>query len=618
MMLAGALCVRAAAPKVAVVPAPVSVQTFKGFGPKLKLKHGSDLNAADSRVSVRDIEGRPGEYTLEITADSVLIGAADPQARAHAAATLTQLQAANKGRLPRLKINDYPRWQHRGLMLDCSRHFWTVEQIKQLLRAAALLKLNVLHLHLTDSQGWRLGMDKHPDVAVKGTYYYDFPDRCGQYYTPAQLKDLVAYAQGLGIEIIPEVDMPGHCLGLLAARPELSCNGGEFEVYQDERAQSARKRMGENMVCVGNEAVYDFVADVLDQLADIFPSPYIHMGGDEVSTLVWAKCPKCQALYNRQGMTRQIELQDYFTRRVGQMVAERGKRMLGWEEINQRHAATPRDIITIWDGDPGQILDSAAARNVDVIMCPKDPCYFDYGYTRNPSAKVYAWDPTCGRTDSLTLSHIRGGQACLWTEFVPDRALMNQMYFPRLCALAERLWSPATQTDFADYSRRMEVLKPQLTALGIAMADPSSDSRGWFKAREHRAADVKPVLPATVETNMYNIKYYEPIYAFDGDTATYYSSPYSHLPGDSLTVRLAEPRQVRSIEVLSDRGVDGFGSEAELLVSADGINFDTVGRADGHGQMRADFDRPRTLRAVQLRLVTTKSSRLVIKEIVLK
>lgn len=612
-----AACARrtAAAPLAAVVPAPARIALGTGYGPAVSLT--DPLYPRSSRVEFRQIAGAPETYTLDITADSVLIGVTDDKSRARATATLSQLAAANNGRLPQVSIQDSPRWQHRGLMIDCSRHFWTVEQLETLIQAAWLLKLNVVHLHLTDSQGWRLYMDKHPDVAVKGTYYYDFPDRSGRYYTPEQLRDLVAYAAARGIDIIPEVDMPGHCLALLAARPDLSCNGGEFEAYQDEREQSARKRMGENMLCVGNEATYDFVADVIDQLVDIFPSQYIHMGGDEVSTLVWAKCPKCRALYDREGMTDLHSLQDHFTRRVGEMVAARGRTMVGWEEINERGAAAPGSLLTIWQGKPGEVLDKAVERGLDAVMCPKDPCYFDYGYTRNPSRKVYDWDPTCGRSDSLTLSRIRGGQACLWTEFVPDERLMHEMYFPRLCALAERLWSPAAQTDYDDYLRRMAVLKPQLEAMGVRVFGGERPGEGWFDPKTRNAADAVTPVPARVETNMYHIKGYEPAYAFDGDTTTYYMSPYSHLVNDSLTVRFERPTEVGGVRVLADRGVDGLGDGAVLLVSEDGSGFTPVAEADAEGQMQVVCDRPRTLRAVQLRLTKTKVSRLVVREIML-
>jgi len=629
-----------------IVPAPVAMTTEAGAGMRvadITTVYAADSTlvpvcgafivdaaptasaiVADHRKGARlivELQGgwRPEQYSLEMGTDSIVVRAADCQGAAHALATLRQLMGANAGtRLPRMSVTDYPRWSHRGVMIDCSRHFRTPDELKHVISAMAMIKLNVLHLHLTDNQGWRLYLDKHPAVTDAGTYYYDFPERSGKYYTPDELKELVAYASARGIEIIPEVDMPGHCLALLAARPDLSCRGGEFEIYQDEREQKDRKRLGENMVCVGNEAVFDFIGDMLDDLVEIFPSAYIHMGGDEVSTHVWQTCPRCRALFRKEGMKDYVELQDYFTRRVGQMVRDRGRVMIGWEEINDRGAALDDNLITIWQGSPMEILDKAVQRGINVIMCPKDPCYFDYSYTRNPSKKIYEWDPTYGHSDSLTISHIRGGQACLWTEFVPTATDMQQMLFPRLCALSEVLWSPAETRDWDDYLRRMAVIEPQLTRMGIATFDGENPDAPWFHAGEYHAADVTMPIPAAIETNMYCIAGYEKEFAFDGDTTTFYSSPYSHVPGDYLTIRLDSIHELTSIRVIADRSRDYFTDGAELRVSSDGNDFETVAVPDSCGQLQVSFSAPRRISDVKIELTKSKNSRLTIKEIELK
>lgn len=629
-----------------IVPAPVAMTVGSGHGPyvaDITTVYAADsslvpvcgafiLDAApvvdaimtDTRSGASvivdiDPDFRPEQYTFDACRDSVVIRAADTAGAAHGLASLRQLVEANAdGCVPMVSITDYPRWGYRGAMIDCSRHFWTVDELESIIGAMALVKLNVLHLHLSDNQGWRLYMEKHPDITEAGTYYYDFPDRSGEYYTPADLKELVEYAAVRGIEIIPEIDMPGHCLALLAARPELSCRGGEFEAYPDEREQKDRKRLGENMVCVGNEAVFGFVADLLDQLVEIFPSKYIHLGGDEVSTRIWQTCPKCRALFRKEGMKDYVELQDYFTRRVSRMVSDRGRIMIGWEEINDRGAAAADNLITIWQGNPTGILDKAVERGIDVIMCPKDPCYFDFGYTRNPSRKVYEWDPAYGRTDSLTLSHIRGGQACLWTEFVPEVADLQQMLFPRLCAMAEVLWSPDSVRDWSGYRQRMQTLMPQLAAIGVATFDRENPDEPWFRAADHSAADVTPAIPARIETNMYSIKGYEKEFAFDGDTTTFYSSPYSHLPGDYMTIRLDSVRELTGIRVLADLSRNFFTDGAELSVSAGGDMFEVVAVPDSCGQLSAAFDSPRKVEAVKIELTKSKNSRLTIKEIELK
>ena len=573
---------------------------------------------ASVRVYACDTFAVAGSYSLAVSRDGMAVRAADASGAANALATVRQLLMSADAGLPSMVINDSPRFVHRGVMVDSSRHFWTVDELKSLLSTMALFKLNVLHLHLTDNQGWRLFMDKYPEVTDRGTYYYDFPERSGQFYRPDELKELVGYASARGIEIVPEVDMPGHCLALLAAKPEFSCRGGEFETYPDEREQKDRKRLGENMVCVANEAVFSFIGDLLDELVEIFPGKYIHMGGDEVATGIWETCPKCQSLYRRSGMTDYKQLQDYFTRRVSKMVSERGKVMMGWEEINDRGAADGSDVLTVWQGSPPKVLDKALERGLDVVMCPKDPCYFDYSYTRNPSHKVYAWDPACGRTDSLAAVHIRGGQACLWTEFIPTFADVQSMLFPRLCALAEVLWTPDSLRDWDSYQDRMAALKPQLQHMGVNIFDGETPELDWFHAADFSAADAEPALPATVETNMYCIKGYEKEYAFDGNPVTFYSSPYSHIPGDYFTVRLDSVHQFTSINVLSDDSRDHFTDGAELSVSADGVTFEKVAVPDDKGRLHVEFDGPRSVKAVKMELTKSKNSRLNIREIEMK
>lgn len=577
-----------------------------------------DGENAAVRVYMCDTLSQSGAYTLEVSSDNIEVLAADAGGASSGLATVRQLLMTCPDRIPSLRMKDYPRFGYRGVMIDVSRHFLPVDELKRLAGAMSLFKFNVLHLHLSDSQGWRMWLDSHPEVAVRGTDYYDFPEMSGKFYTHADLEGLVAYASARGVEIIPEIDMPGHCLALLASHPELSCRGGEFEPYPDEREQKDRRRLGENMLCVANEAVYDFVGDVLDELVSVFPSRYIHMGGDEVSTHVWETCPKCQALYHREEMRDQSALQDYFTRRVGRMVSDRGRVMVGWEEINDRGAALDGNIITIWQGDPVAVLDKAVARGLDVVMCPKDPCYFDYSYTRNPSRKVYEWDPVCGRTDSLSLSHIMGGQACLWTEFVPAAADMHEMLFPRLCALAEVLWSPAGRRDWSSYCSRMDALSAGLSDMGISMYEGENPDDSWFRAAEHCADSVTLAFPAVIETNMHSIRKYEKEYAFDGDTTTFYSSPYSHLPGDYLCVTLDSVMTLSSVRVIADRSRCYFTDGAELRVSADGESYETVAVPDSAGQLDARFEEPRKVKSVKIELTKTKNSRLTIKEIVLE
>ena len=252
------------------------------------VQKSSNLNVAltteDASVVLTENTSLPVEtYALTITKNGIQLQASDLAGISNALTSLHQLiLTAKDGKIPMLNIQDKPLYGYRGLMLDCSRHFWTVDELKESIDQMDFFKFNTLHLHLTDNQAWRMAVDKYPSLTQEGTYYYDYPEMSGKYYTKEDLKEIVRYAANRGIEIIPEIDLPGHSTALLAALPELSCKGGKFETYPEERPWSKRKRADENMICVGNPKSYEFAADIIDALAEIFPSKYIHFGGDEV------------------------------------------------------------------------------------------------------------------------------------------------------------------------------------------------------------------------------------------------------------------------------------------------------------------------------------------------
>ena len=327
-------------------------ETAKAFTELVQKTTGVSLTISDIDAPlslVKNDKLTEEAYTLEIERGRIVLEANDAQGISNALATLHQLiLTAKDNKLPIINIQDKPRFGYRGLMLDCSRHFWTVDELKETLSQMAFFKLNKLQMHLTDNNAWRLAMDQYPELTAKGTYYSDFPDLSGKYYSTNDLKEIVKYAQALGIEIIPEVDLPGHAIALLAAMPQLSCKGGTFEAYPEELPLNQRKRGNENMLCIGNPESIRFAQEVVDALIQIFPSKYIHLGGDEVPTAIWEKCPKCQALYKKEGMKEPGELQDYFTRKMSEYIRSKGKIMVGWDEINDRHAATPEDMLTVW------------------------------------------------------------------------------------------------------------------------------------------------------------------------------------------------------------------------------------------------------------------------------
>ena len=571
----------------------------------------STPDSATLRV-MHDTSLAPEAYRLCIADTCVSIDAASVKGLNWAMSQLALLVSSGRA-LPQATIYGNPRFGHRGLMIDCSRHFRTIAELESAIDAMNLLRLNVLHLHLTDNQGWRLALDKYPEVARRGTYYKDFPELSGKYYTADQLRGLVAYASARGIDIIPEVDMPGHCLALLASMPELSCRGGEFEPFAEEQPQNERKRAWENMLCVGNERVYDIVEVVVAQLADIFPSRYIHLGGDEVSTVRWKECKRCQALYRREHMTDLHQLQDYFTRRAGEIVRRHGRLLMGWDEINDRAAADRSDVVTIWQRDAAERSAKALERGMQVVLCPKDPCYFDFGYARNPTRKVFEWQPLKGiPADRQSL--VKGGQACLWTEFVPTMSDVNHMLYPRLCALADVLWTGGggNYAQFAD-SLKATVL-PMLAHTGVVAYAENLANTTIFNAEGSRP-HLKP--GATIDTDMPAVKFYDKEYAFDGDETTFFSTPYSDLKGEHFTVQLDQPVTTRRVAVVFDVSKE-FPHGATLETSADGLNFAKVAQVTPDGQLEARFRSRRKVKALRLVLTREQSNRLSIREFYFK
>lgn len=553
-------------------------------------------------------------YKLEITTSGVTIEASDLQGLNHALSTLQQLVlTATNEKLPVLTINDKPRFGYRGLMLDCSRHFWTIDNLKETIDQMAFFKLNTLHMHLTDNNAWRLAMDKYPQLTEKGTYYYDYPEMSGKYYSKPELKELVQYALERGVEIIPEVDLPGHSTALLAALPQLSCNGGTFEAYPEERPYSKRKRGAENMICIGNPESLKFVEDVVNELTEIFPSQYIHLGGDEVPTHIWEKCPKCQALYKREKMKHPGELQDYFTRKVSEIIRAKGKTMIGWDEINDRDAATPEDMLTVWrdKGTPNQL--KALERNIPVIMCPQHGCYFDWGYAGNSTRKVYEWDPVPENIGADKLPLIKGGQAALWTERISTQDRVEWMLYPRICALAEVFWSPKENRNWDDFYQRITLYYPIMEKLGINYYEDDALNEKEFVPSEEKPALIRH---AFIETNIPGSPLYHAEYAFDGKTNTFFWGGVSVGKEHYFSIILGEPTKVDEINVITGDSKD-YITKADLLISTDGNTFEKVGQFNDLGEASAKLD-GKTIKAVKIQVTEQHTCWPIIKEIILK
>ena len=341
--------------------------------------------------------------------------------------------------------------------LDCSRHFFSVQEVKKYLDVMALHKMNRFHWHLTDDQGWRVEIKKYPKLTEIGAFRngtvikkdWNSNDgiRYGGYYTQEQMKDIVAYADKLGITVIPEIDLPGHMMGALAAYPELGCTGGPYEVW-------TRWGVSGQVLCPGKEAMFTFLEDVFTELMEIFPSEYIHIGGDECPKEEWEKCPECQArikelgLKDSNGQTAEQYLQSYVTARVQKFLNDHGRKIIGWDEILEGELAKGATVMS-WRGVKGGI--QASSMGFDVIMTPNTYCYFDHLQSQDldkepfsiggdlPLEKVYSYDPLEG-LDGQQQKHILGVQANLWTEYIATPEHLEYMQLPRLDALSEVQW----------------------------------------------------------------------------------------------------------------------------------------------------------------------------------
>ena len=381
--------------------------------------------------------------------------------------------------LPAATINDYPRFAYRGMMLDVSRHFFPVDSVKTYLDILALHNQNTFHWHLSDDQGWRIEIKKYPELTQIGSKRketvighnsgtYDGKEY-GGFYTQDQIRDVINYAAERHITIIPEIDMPGHQLAALATYPELGCTGGPYDVW-------GQWGVADDVICAGNEKSMQFLEDVLSEVIDLFPSEYIHVGGDEAGKSAWKKCPKCQALMKEKGMKNVDELQSYMIHRAEEFLNSKDRKLIGWDEILEGGLA-PEATVMSWRGEDGGI--KSARMGHDVVMTPGNYMYLDFyqadpktqpyaigGYT--PIKKVYSYDPV--PADSLTAEecrHILGVQANTWTEYIQTPEHLEYMMFPRALAVAEIGWTPQELRTWEDFKLRMNAHISKLQGMGI-------------------------------------------------------------------------------------------------------------------------------------------------------
>lgn len=467
--------------QIQLIPEPFEMTQSNGMfkiGHAMLVGAGSASNKVNFQVDPNASDIPDEGYRLEVDGAGVRLVAKTETGLFYGKQTLLQLLTPDG--LPYVKINDHPRFPYRGLHLDVSRHFFDKEEVKKLMNVMSYYKLNTLHLHLTDAGGWRLQIDKYPKLTQEGAFrtqsdwrewWDNGKDRqyvkegtegaYGGYYTKDDIRELVAYAAEKHITIIPEIEFPAHSDEVFVAYPELCCagkshTGGDF--------------------CIGNPKTFEFMENVLSEIIELFPSEYIHIGGDEAAKNTWKTCPKCQALMKKEKLANVDELQSYMIHKAEEFLNSKGRRLIGWDEILEGGLA-PEATVMSWRGEAAGF--KSARMGHDVIMTPGNYMYFDFyqadprhqpvaigGYT--PIRKVYSYNPI--PQDSLTAEeakHFLGVQANTWTEYIPTPEHLEYMMFPRALAVAEIGWTPQEKRDWQDFKPRVNAHIPVLQRMGL-------------------------------------------------------------------------------------------------------------------------------------------------------
>lgn len=529
-----------AQPSVHIIPQPVSLRVKEGsftidsrtrlelratgkqaaeavrfFSNYVKQVSGISLGNSSAKPTSHVIQcsivptSRLGEegYTISVNPATILVQANDAKGLFYAVQSLIQtlpfIRTNEPLQVPCMEIEDYPRFKWRGLMLDVSRHFFAPELVKEFIDLLASYKMNVFHWHLVDGAGWRLEIKKYPKLTQLAAWRVDDGDKSwnwseiqfnadrnkatyGGYYTQEQVKEIVAYAQARNVTIVPEIEMPGHSEAAMAAYPELSCTpkstfGQQGNFYgRDVQAN----------YCAGNDSVFIFLQNVLQEVMALFPSTYIHIGGDEVDKSSWKTCPKCQQRMRTEGLKNEEELQSYFIRRMEKYVVSKNRKLIGWDEILEGGLA-PEATVMSWRGETGGI--KAARMQHNVVMTPGTPCYFDH-YQGDPQTeplafggfntlrKVYNYEPIPAELKNADTSYVLGAQANLWTEYIPTFEQAEYMILPRLLALAEVVWTPKAQKTWEGFNER---LQPHLAGFR---------QRGLHYSKGNFKVDIKPLI----------------------------------------------------------------------------------------------------------------------------
>ena len=455
------------------------------FGMKLKVVSEKPAGKSFIEFAQANMDAASGEgYKMNISAKSISIYGDGEAGVFYGMQSLIQLLPIEKSKEIKIQccaIADYPQYKWRGMHLDVCRHFFTKDEVKKYLDYLALYKFNTFHWHLTEDQGWRIEIKKYPKLTEIGSQRKEtvigkqsdtakFDGKpYGGFYTQEDVKEIIAYAEAKHITVIPEIEMPGHSLAALSAYPQFSCTGGPF-------TPATIWGVFEDVYCAGNDSTFDFLENILSEVCGLFPGKYIHIGGDECPKERWKKCVKCQKRMKDENLKDEHELQSYFISRIEKFLNAKGKQIIGWDEILEGGLA-PNAAVMSWRGTDGGI--AAAKQKHFVVMTPGKPCYFDHyqakdrskeplaigGY--NPLENVYAYEPTPAELAADETKYIMGAQGNVWTEYIPVFSQVEYMSVPRMCALAEVLWTSPAKKNYADFTSRLIIHTGLLNRMGV-------------------------------------------------------------------------------------------------------------------------------------------------------
>jgi len=557
------------------------LRTSTGFPFKVRNKV-QEKNVIELRID-GEINENPEAYELVVNDDKVILTGSTIRGLILGTQSIRQLLPKevelNKSSItnwiiPNVLINDEPRFAWRGMHLDVSRHFFSKEYIKRFLDYMALYKMNTFHWHLTDDQGWRIEIKKYPELTAKGAFreennqdkecnkrakenadfvitpefYQELDGKMvyGGFYTQEDIREIVAYASARNIMVVPEIDMPGHFKAAIDNYSDVSCFGKPDWGHTFS-----------SPLCAGNEKAYKLVEDILTEVMELFPSPIVHIGADEVEKTNWKKCKKCQARIKDEGLTDEHELQSYFVHRIEKFINSKGKKMIGWDEILEGGMSESATMM-YWRGWVPNAPKEAVQQGNDVIMSPTSHCYFDYQQDKGSLEHLYGFEPVPeGLTEEET-SHILGGQGNIWTEYIPSEARADYMAMPRMLALSEALWTPKENKNWRDFFKRMGSHFDRLDAMGVNYRIP--DIGGLYDRQVFISSDtlrltsqisdqeIRYTLDGTIPTK--NSKLYAGPFVIN-ESMTFKARPFTKagIGGDVLISELKKQAPLKAIEL---------------------------------------------------------------------